>query len=202
MMMVAAAISMRQAQDVGLLLDGAIDDYIPAYASLARANVRSLEQALLVRQLVIARQTGHMASLAQAERDEVLAKGKAAADEVATARQLISSEAASRSPLGDALELVRLDTRLESLQRDLERLAALNEGILAGLATGDTSAIGPDLARLEAARSDINTRLDTVRAQMRTLLDGAGHKTHEQQRRVIRVSLMVAALAALLGLGL
>jgi adenylate cyclase len=202
LMAVAAAISMQQAQNVGLLLNGAIDDYIPAYASLARANVRSLEQALLLRRIVIARQTGGPASVSAEDRDAILAKGKAAAEEVATARRLIGTEVASQNPLGDALELVRLDTRLESLQRDLERLAAQNEGFLAELATGDAATVGADLARLEATRNDMNARLDGVRAEMRTLLDGAGQKTHAQQRRVIRVSLLVAALAALVGLGL
>src|SRR5215470_4042488 len=81
LMAAAAAISMQQAQNVDALLDSTIDGYVPAYASLARANVRSLEQALLLRRVVIAHQAG--ASVSATDRDAVLAKGKAAADEVA-----------------------------------------------------------------------------------------------------------------------
>jgi len=40
---------------VGHLLDELTNRYIPAYANLARANVRSLERALALRRMVIAK---------------------------------------------------------------------------------------------------------------------------------------------------
>jgi adenylate cyclase len=201
LMALAAAISMWQAQNVASLFETVIDSYMPAYASLAGANVRSLEEALLIRRVVIARQNGSSASAA--DRDAVLAKGKAAAGEVATAQQLIGSQIASRNTLGDDLGLMRLDTRLEFLQRDLERLQAQDATLLADMmTTGDATKIGPDTARMDAMRNDVNAGLETARAEMRSLLEGAGRKTHEQQRRVIQISLMVGGLAALLGLGL
>src|SRR5215831_4117818 len=74
LMAAAAGISMQQAQNVDALLDSTIDGYVPAYTSLARANVRSLEQALLLRRIVIARQAGGAASVSAADKDAVLAK--------------------------------------------------------------------------------------------------------------------------------
>lgn len=200
-MALAAAISMRQAQNVASLFEAVIDSYMPSYASLARANVRSLEQALLIRRVMIARQNG--SSVSAVDRDAVLAKGKAAAAEVTTAQQLIGSQIAGRNTLGDDLGIVRLDTRLEFLQRDLERLQAQDATLLAEMmTTGDATKIGPDVARMDAMRNDVNAGLDTARTEMRNLLEVAGRKTHEQQRRVTEISLVVAGLAALLGLGL
>ena len=201
LMALAAAISMWQAENVASLFETVTDNYMPAYASLANANVRSLEEALLIRRVVIARQNGSSASAD--DRDAVLAKGKAAAGEVARAQQLIGSQIASRNTLGDDLGLMRLDTRLEFLQRDLERLQAQDATLLADMmTTGDATKIGPDTARMDAMRNDVNAGLETARAEMRSLLEDAGRKTHEQQRRVTRISLMVVGLAALLGLGL
>src|SRR5262249_54188454 len=105
--------------------------------------------------------------------------------------------------LGDDLGLMRLDTRLEFLQRDLERLQAQDATLLADMmATGDATRIGPDTARMDAMRNDVNAGLETARAERRSLLEGAGRKTREQQRRVTEISVVVGGLAAVLGLGL
>jgi hypothetical protein len=136
LMALAAAISMWQAQNVASLFESVTDSYMPAYASLTRANVRSLEEALLIRRVVIARQNGSSASAA--DRDAVLAKGKTAAESVARAQQLIGSQIASGNTLGDEMGLMRLNTRLEFLQRDLERVQVQDATLLADMmATGD-----------------------------------------------------------------
>ena len=94
--------------------------------------------------MVIARQNGSPASAA--DRDVVLAKGKAAAEEVATAQQLIGSQIASGNTLGDDLGLMRLNTRLEFLQRDLERLQVQDATLLADMmTTGDVLAANDHL---------------------------------------------------------
>lgn len=201
LMAAAAAISMWQAQNVASLLETVTSSYMPAYASLARANVRSLEEALLIRRAVIARQNGTSASAA--DKDAVLAKGKAAAEEVAKAQQLISAQVASGNTLGDELGLMRLDTRLEFLQRDLERLQTQDTALLTDMTmTGEATKMGLDIARMDEMRNDVNAGLEAARAEMRSLLEGAGRITHEQQRRVTEISLVVGGLAALLGLGL
>jgi adenylate cyclase len=201
LMALAAAISMWQARNVASLFETVVDSYMPAYGSLARANVRSLEEALLMRRVVIAHQSG--GAVSTADRDAVLEKGKAAAGDVAAAQQLIGTLIASRNTLGDDLGLMRLDTRLEFLQRDLERLQAQDAALLADMmTTGDATKIGPDIARMDAMRNDVNAGLETARAEMRSLLEEAGRVTRAQQQRVTEISLVVGGLAALLGLGL
>src|SRR5262245_720987 len=76
MMALAATISTWQAQNVASLFDTVVDNHMPAYASSAGANVRSLEEALLICRVVIVRQNG--SSVSAAHKDAVLSKGKAA----------------------------------------------------------------------------------------------------------------------------
>ena len=52
---VTSALSMTMAARVGHLLEELTNRYVPAYGDLARANVRSLERALAVRQMIIAK---------------------------------------------------------------------------------------------------------------------------------------------------
>src|ERR1700722_8187148 len=52
---ITSALSMIMAARVGHLLDELTNRYVPAYGGLARANVRSLERELAVRQMIIAK---------------------------------------------------------------------------------------------------------------------------------------------------
>src|SRR6201997_437134 len=52
---ITSALSMVMAGRVGHLLDELTDRYVPAYGDLVRANVRSLERGLAVRQMIIAK---------------------------------------------------------------------------------------------------------------------------------------------------
>src|ERR1700744_4676502 len=52
---ITSALSMVMAARVGHLLDELTTRYIPAYGDLARANIKSLERALALRQMAIAK---------------------------------------------------------------------------------------------------------------------------------------------------
>src|SRR5262245_8564418 len=51
----AAWYNARKAEDVRSLIDDLHDTYIPAYQSLARANLRSVEEGLFARRLLLSR---------------------------------------------------------------------------------------------------------------------------------------------------
>ena len=55
LMLVTSILSMVMSNRVGHLLHELTERYIPAYGHLARANVRSLERALAMRRMVIAK---------------------------------------------------------------------------------------------------------------------------------------------------
>src|SRR4051812_7797242 len=52
---ITSILSMVMAARVGRLLDELTNRYVPAYGELARANIRSLERALTLRQMIIAK---------------------------------------------------------------------------------------------------------------------------------------------------
>ena len=54
-MVVTSVLSMVMARRIGHLLDELTNKYVQAYGDLARTNVRSLERALALRQMVIAK---------------------------------------------------------------------------------------------------------------------------------------------------
>jgi hypothetical protein len=55
LMVVASIMSVFMSSQIGHLLDELTIRYIPAYGHLARANIRSLERALALRRMVIAK---------------------------------------------------------------------------------------------------------------------------------------------------
>lgn len=55
LMIITSVLSMLMASTVRHLLDELNTKYIPAYGDLARANVRSLERSLALRQMIIAK---------------------------------------------------------------------------------------------------------------------------------------------------
>jgi class 3 adenylate cyclase len=203
LMAAVAALTTWEARKAGTQLDRAVDTYIPAYAALARADVRSLEQALAVRRLVIADLAGSADDGLRARlRSEFEAKGEDRARELATARRLIGAEIASTSPFVDLPALAQLDARLEVLEDERGAYDAQVAAVLAKLAGGDRLDLIAELDRLEDLRDDLNTRLEQARTTMRELMLAAASQTRAEQARVVQISIVVSVLAAILGLGL
>jgi adenylate cyclase len=203
LMAAVAGITTWEAEKVTARLDRAVETYIPAYSALARADVRSLEQALATRRAVI----GGLAGAADEEtRKRLLAQIKARAaekeTELETARQLIKSEITSESPLVDVAALAQLDTRIEFIQELAEEQNKQTSAALTQVANGDRPALLAELDRLEAMRDDMNHRLEDARSNMRELLRAATIRTQAEQRRVTQISIVVTALASILGIAL
>src|SRR6516162_274836 len=71
LMIGTSILSMRMANRVGHLLDELSDKYVPAYGDLARTNVRSLESALALHQMVIAKMQAPPDDVAFAKRMQI-----------------------------------------------------------------------------------------------------------------------------------
>jgi class 3 adenylate cyclase len=203
LMAAVAAVSTWEAQKVATRLDRAVEIYVPAYAALARADVRSLEQALAIRRIVI----GELAGGADgASRGQLMAqlktKATEAESELATARRLIDIEIASQSALVDVAALARLGARIEFLQQQSDAQGRQVSATLAQLANSDRTRLLAELDRLEAMRDDVNQRLEQARTDMRDLLKAATVQTQAEQRGVMEISIVVTALASILGIAL
>ena len=68
LMVITSALSIVMAGTVGHLLDELTNKYVPAYGSLARADTRSVERGLALRQMVIAKMQNPPDEAAYAER--------------------------------------------------------------------------------------------------------------------------------------
>ena len=71
LMVITSALSIVMAGKVGHLLDELTSKYIPAYGHLARADIRSVERGLALRQMVIAKMQNPPDEAAYAERLKV-----------------------------------------------------------------------------------------------------------------------------------
>ena len=202
LMAVTAFLSLASAIQVGEQQDELTQSYIPAYGNLARANLRSVERALELRRIVIAKLRSPSNDVA-ALRAKFDANGQEFESEIQSARRLINELIEKDTAAVNARSLVRLQTRLDAAVDDSRRhlndevdrlLKLLEEG------EGNTTAIDDSLTRVDALRDELNGKLDAVRADMLALLRADADLTTQKQRRVTLIAAFLTLLAAVLGL--
>jgi class 3 adenylate cyclase len=200
LMAITAVLSMTSVIQVGGQLDELTRSYIPAYGNLARANIRSLERALDLRRILIAKLQSPSNDVT-AIRARFDAKGGEFDNETEVARNLIGGLIEKDAASGDIRSLVRLQTRLDAAVDDSRR--HLNDEIsrlLNLLEIGNASAIDEGLARVDALRDELNSKLEGIRADMLVLLRADADLTAQKQRRVTLIAAFLTLLAAGLGL--
>src|SRR5258708_6439042 len=176
--------------------------YVPAYGNLARANIRSLERAVALRRMVIdSIQAPIDEARFAADRSIFDAKGAEVVRELQAARTLVAGAIEQGPVLAHSKALVRIDSRIEAVQSDYRR--HLNEEIerlLPLLGAGDSKGIADGLARVDALRDELNLKLDGIRSEMLDVLRSDAAATLRNQHQVMLISVVLTALAALLGL--
>ena len=202
LMVVTSALSMLMARRVAHLLDELTNKYIPAYGHLARVNVRSLERALALRRMVIAKMQTPPDDAGYAERLQ-LYKDKAheVDDEAGAARRLIVSIIDDVSTPSDNVALARIDDRIDGAVNDLRR--HLNEEsiqLIAQLEAGDFIEARRTLRRADALRDEFNQKIDAIRADMLAQVVVSASVVMRDQQRLVLITIIVTAIAAILGL--
>src|SRR6478752_3302784 len=202
LMTITAILSMVWVIEVGRDLQELTDSYIPAYGSLARTNIRSLERALALRRMVIEKlQSPSSGDKSAAVRNMIDAKSVEVEREARTARALINGLIEKGETLGDETALARLDSHIDTAMADTRReLNAEIEPLLAALDSGDAKATADSLERDDALRDDLNQKLDAVRADMLAIVKADAAKTVQKQRQAMVIAAVLTALAAALGL--
>jgi adenylate cyclase len=147
LMAVTAFLSLASAIQVGKQQNELTQSYIPAYGNLARANIRSVERALELRRVVIAKLRSPSNDVA-ALRAKFDAKGQEFESEIQSARRLISELIEKDTAAVDVRSLVRLQTRLDAAVDDSRR--HLNDEVDRLLEEGNTTAIDESLTRVDA----------------------------------------------------
>jgi class 3 adenylate cyclase len=195
-----AWINARSAREVESLIGNVHSSYVPAYGALARANLRSVEEGLYVRRLIIARllSPDDRAAMAALEKN-IDDKAQQADLEFSKARQAIDWEIADPASFGDKLALSRLDTRIEFLQQRHADYEKLRVTLDAAIERGDTAAWKIELQQLDQQRDELNEETDVTRHDMLLLLDSASNMAAEAQTSTVEYGLVLLALALALG---
>ena len=201
LMALVALLTLDLARDVGKQLDRVIDNYIPGYDALARANIRSVEQGLYLRRLLIARLVTppDLAAMA-ADRRIFAEKGQATDDALTAARKEIGARLSNPGPFTDVVALARLDTRLELMAPLRARYERQVATALAALDRNDVATFRREQPVVDELRDELNRSIDAARSEMLRLAEGAAVAGRQRQDQVIRVSVVVMTVAGTLGL--
>jgi class 3 adenylate cyclase len=201
LMVITSALSMFMSEQVGHLLDELTNRYIPAYGHLARANIRSLERALALRRMVIAKmqvspdEEGYKTRL-----ETFLAKDGEVEQETNAARKLINEIIADTSTPSDNAALARIETRIEITVTDLRReLAAEDAKLMKALDTGQFEEARNILEHLDELRDQFTDKVEVIRADMLKQVVVSSATVISNQRHTIIISAIVTALAAAVG---
>ncbi len=197
----AALLSLRMTRTVDDQLGVIDDNYFPAYAALAQAHIRTVEEAAAIRRLLAALAGPGRDDAAIADLEQRIAAAAEAGDgDLAEARRQINAQINDALDFDDNVALARLDTRLEHLQGARQDYEARLARLVA--AARERGAEVPGLlAALDRGQDDFARRIDAARDEMRRIADGAIQGTRAYQRRAVELGLSLLVLAALLGLG-
>jgi adenylate cyclase len=122
LMIGTSILSTLMANRVGHLLDELTNKYVLAYGDLARAHVRSLEGALALRQMVIAKLQTPPDDAAFAQRTQIYrTKDAEVTEEAEAARKLIDSIIEDTSTPSDNVALAHIDARIDPAAAERER---------------------------------------------------------------------------------
>ncbi len=202
LMAITSVLSTVMARKVAHQLDELSDKYVEAYGHLARMNLRSLEQALALRRMVIARMQSPPDDAGFADRQKIYeAKGLEIDSEAKAARVLINAIIDDVSTNSDNARLGRLDNRIETVNGDLRRfLNEENTRLLPLLEAGNFPEIRASLARADALRDEFNQKVEGIRKDMLAQVRADATVTMLDQQKTITISVVLTALAAILGL--
>ena len=202
LMIATSILSTLMANRVGRLLDELTNKYVPAYGDLARTNVRSLERALALRQMVIAKMQTPPDDVAFAQRLQIYrTKDAEVTEEAEAARKLIGSIIADTSTPSDNVALALIDGRIEAAVTDVRRLMnEENSQLISQLEAHDFPEVQRSLQRSDAFRDAFNQRMGQIRAGMLAQVYSSAATVMVDQRRAVWITVIVTAIAAILGL--
>jgi adenylate cyclase len=183
-------------------LDELSSEYVEAYGHLARMNVRSLEQALALRRMVIAKTQSPPDEAFFVEQSRLYeAKGQEIDREAQAARAEVNAIINDPSTESDYAGLGRIDSRIENATSDLHR--HLNEEykrLLPQLDKGNLAEVRSSLSRIDILRDEFDQKIEDVREDMLSQVRGDAARTMRDQQTATIISVILTLLAGILGL--
>jgi len=202
LMVAISVLSMVMVGRVGHLLDELSARYTPANADLTKLNVASLERALSLRRMVIAKMQAPPDEMGYKRLNQIYeAKGAEVESKSQTVRTLINAIIDDKTSPSDNAALARIESRLESLMSQTRRHLSQEQGqLLADLDARDFPAARRSLARVESLRDEFNEGVEAVRNDLTATSLGAIATIKSEQMQAVLISMIVTLLAAIVGL--
>ena len=202
LMVATSVLSMVMVGRVGHLLDELTARYIPINAHLTRINILSLERALALRRMVIAKMQEPPDEIEYKARKQLYdAKDAEVDSEAQAARKLINAIIEDTSTPSDNAALARIDSRLDSLVNEFRRHLRQESGeLISALDARDFAAARRSLARVDALRDEYNEKIDAIRNEMVKTSFGAIATIRSEQTQAVLISAIATILAAIVGL--
>jgi class 3 adenylate cyclase len=202
LMAITSALSTVMTRKIAHQLDEFSSKYVEAYGHLARMNVRSLEQALALRRIVIGRMQSPPDMAFSADQRKIYeTKGQEIEQEAQAARALINAIIDDVSTESDNARLGRIDDRIERVTIDLRRyLGEEYMRLLSLLDAGNFAEARAGLARTDTLRDELNQRIEDIRTDMLAQVRSDAVMTMRDQKTAIVISVVLTLLAGILGL--
>jgi class 3 adenylate cyclase len=202
LMVATSVLSMIMVGRVGHLLDELTARYIPANTHLTRINILSLERALALRRMVIAKMQEPPDEAGYKLRKQLYDAMDAEVDsEAQAARTLLNAIIEDTSTPSDNAALGRIDSRIDSLVSESRRnLKEVAEELVLQLDARDFAAVRRSLARADALRDQLDEKINAVRTEMMKTSYGAIATIRSEQSQAVVISAIATALAAIVGL--
>jgi class 3 adenylate cyclase len=202
LMLATSVLSMVMVGRVGDLLDELTARYTPANAHLTRMNILSLERALALRRMVIAKmQQPPDVTVYKAQKQLYDAKDVEVDNEAQAARKLINAIIDDTSTPSDNAALGRIDSRIDGLMSDARRHLRQTSGeLLSAIDAQDFAAGKRILAQLDLLRDELDGNIDAVRTELLKVRYDAIARIRSEQIQAVITSAVVTVLAAIVGL--
>ena len=201
LMAVVAYINMSMSRRVERLLTIVDEHYIAAFAALADAESSMTDEGLYLRDLIV----NHLDGEGDRKEDERLLSLTADATKetdrlIAEARRHITDQIDDPEDFHDNVDLGRVDARLQILQEERLRQQKVREEMLAAFGVGDDKTFRIRLNDADKIREVIDKKLDEAQDHMRDLVHHATVETINEQREVVRISVIALTIAVIVGL--
>jgi class 3 adenylate cyclase len=195
-------VNVRLEKRVGQALDRVSNRYLVAYGSLARANLRSVEQALNVRGYVIAAYLLKDENTGKILQEQIIENGKQFWEETALFHKMMELELNAKDPLVDVELLARLDEKVKGIEVSQENYESELVRKEEEKKNGNLDNVIAEFARLETWRRDFNDVLDNTRRLMLSATQTASAEVVKLQNRLHQVSIVLVVLATILAISL
>jgi class 3 adenylate cyclase len=201
LMVATSVLSMVMVGRVGHLLDELTAKYIPANAHLSLIHILSLERAVALRRMVIAKMQEPPDEVGYKARKQLYDTKDAEVDsEAQAARKLINAIIEDTSTPSDNAALARIDSRIDSLSDDRRHLKQESGELLLTLDARDFAAVRRSLARTDVLRDELDEKIDAIRAELVKVSYGAIATIMSEQTQTVLISAIATLLAAIVGL--